>query len=195
MFPHAHKKNRSPERLHKQGSRLEELRAMFQPFYLYFKAIHLFTVAMWAFSTVVAYRNYILPTFIAWERNPEDQGAIANRNLAIERFDKGAVLEHIAFPLVLLTGIIMVWLAGWPWLQLNWLGLKLLIIAVVFVPMEVVDYYISHGGGNKRRIRHSGDMQRYEHMIGYHWRFFRVTTPQVVIIVPLLFLLAVTKPL
>jgi len=86
-------------------------------------------------------------------------------------------------------------LAGWPWLQLNWLGLKLLIIALLFVPMEAVDYYISHGGGNKRKIRQTGDMQQYEHMIRYHWRFFKVTTPLVVIFVPLLFLIAVTKPL
>lgn len=38
--------------------------------------------------------------------------------------------------------------------------------------MEAVDYYISHMGGNKRRIRHSGDMQRYEAMTLFHWGFF-----------------------
>ena len=174
---------------------MEELRTVLMPWYLQVKFVHLFMVAMWSFSTAVAYRNYIIPAFRAWQREPGSADRIARRNDFMERFDKGAVLEHIAFPLVLVTGITMVWLAGWPWLALNWLGLKLLIIGVIFVPMEVVDYYISHGGGNKRKIRQSGDMQRYERMTLFHWRFFKVTTPLVVIFVPLLFLIAVTKPL
>jgi hypothetical protein len=174
---------------------LEELRALLQPWYLQIKFIHLLVVALWAFSTAVAYRNYIVPAFRAWQRNPEDPSAIAKRNEFMERFDAGAVLEHAAFPIVLASGFILVWLAGWQWQALNWLGVKLAIVLIVFLPIETVDYYISHLGGNKRKIRKSGDSHRYEAMLRFHWRFFQVTTPLIIVFVPLVFYLAVTKPL
>jgi len=173
---------------------LDEIRSLLLPWYLHVKFIHLLAVAVWSFSTAVAYWRYILPVFRAWEASPGDPERVAARNLAIERFDKGAILEHIAFPVALLSGLALAWLASWPWRELNWLGMKLGIILVIFLPMEIVDYYISHMGGNKRRIRRSGDTARYESMIRFHWRFFRVTTPLVVVFIPLLFYLAVTKP-
>jgi hypothetical protein len=113
----------------------------------------------------------------------------------MERFDAGAVLEHGAFPVLLLTGLLMVWLAGWPWQAVNWLSLKLGIVLLIFVPLEIIDFYISHMGGNKKKIRATGNMQRYETMIRFHWQFFRVSTPLIIVLVPLVFYLAVTKPL
>ena len=151
-------------------------------------------VAIWSFSTAVAYRNYIVPAFLAWQRDPDNAAAIARRNEFMERFDRGAVLEHIAFPLVLATGLCMVWLAGWQWRDVNWLSVKLGIVFLIFVPMEIIDYYLSHFGGNKKQIRHSGNAERYEAMTRFHWQFFRVSTPLVIVFVPILFYLAVTKP-
>lgn len=174
---------------------MEQLHALLLPWYLEVKFFHLWMVAMWAFSTTVAYRNYILPAFRAAFREPDNPRAIARRNDAIERFDRGAILEHMAFPLVLLSGILLVWLGGWSWSEINWLTVKLGVVLVVFVPMEMVDYYISHLGGNKRKIRLSGNDVGYERMIWFHWQFFRVTTPLVIVFVPMLFYLAVTKPL
>ncbi|MFK7977615.1 MAG: hypothetical protein AB8C02_15880 [Halioglobus sp.] len=150
---------------------------------------------MWSFSTAVAYRNYIVPAFYGWLRDPENPKKITQRNDAMERFDRGAILEHIAFPIVLISGLGLLWIAGWEWQALNWLGAKLLIIGIIFIPMECVDYYISHGGGNKRSIRLAGDSLRYEQMIRFHWQFFRVTTPLVVTLIPLLFYLAIVKPI
>jgi len=165
------------------------------PWYLQLKFVHLFTVALWSFSTAVAYRNYIVPAFTRWQREPTNPGLIQRRNDAMERFDQGAVLEHIAFPLVLISGLLMAWAGGWQWQTLNWLGVKLLIVGVVFLPMECLDYYISHGGGNKRRIRLTGDTGHYEQMMRFHWQFFRVTTPLIIVFIPLTFYLAVVKPL
>lgn len=143
----------------------------------------------------MAYLYYIAPAFRRWERNPGDAATIARRNELMERFDRGAILEHVAFPLLLASGVLMVWLAGWSWREVNWLSVKLGIVLLVFMPMEIIDYYISHFGGNKRSIRHSGNTERYEAMTRFHWRFFRVTTPLVMILVPVLFYLAVAKPL
>jgi hypothetical protein len=179
----------------RQGLSLEELRTLLQPWYLQIKFIHLLMVAMWSFSTAVAYRNFIVPIFRAWQADPGNIAHIANRDEAIERFDRGAILEHVAFPIVLTSGLLMVWLAEWNWHSVNWLTLKLVVILVIFLPMEAVDYHLSHFRGNKRRIRLLGDTQRYESTVRFHWRFFRITTPLVVVFIPLLFYLAITKPL
>jgi uncharacterized membrane protein len=174
---------------------LEELRTLLLPWYLQVKFFHLLMVAMWSFSTAVAFRNYIVPAFRAWERNPDDKTRIAARDKAMERFDDGAILEHVAFPIVLITGLTLVWLAGWNWQSVNWLTLKLAVILLIFVPMEAVDYHLSHFKGNKRKIRQTGDLEKYEDTIRFHWMFFRVTTPLVVVFIPLLFYLAITKPI
>jgi hypothetical protein len=179
----------------KLGKDLDELRTLLLPWYLQVKFVHLFMVSMWSFSTAVAYRNYILPSFLAWERNPSDEAAIATRDKAMERFDNGVILEHIAFPIALLTGLTLVWLAGWDWQSVNWLSVKLGIIVLIFLPIELLDYHLSHFKGNKRKIRLSGDLQHYEDTIRFHWKFFRVSTPLIVVFIPLLFYLAVTKPL
>lgn len=173
---------------------MEELRVFLSPWYLQLKFLHLLTVAMWSFSTAVAFRNYLVPAFRAWQRNPEQARLTAWRNDVIERFDQGAALEHIAFPIVLISGLLMVWISGWQWQEVNWLTIKLGIILIVFVPMEALDYYLSHFGGNKRRIRLSGNDGRYETMVQAHWLFLRISTPLVVVFIPLIFYLAVTKP-
>ncbi len=160
---------------------LEELRTLLLPWYLQVKFVHLFMVAMWSFSTAVAYRNFIVPAFRAWQRDPHNATAIARRNEFMERFDKGVVLEHIAFPIVLLSGLLMVWLAGWSWRELNWLSLKLGIVLIIFVPLEIIDYYISHLGGNKKNIRATSNTARYEAMTRFHWQFFRVSTPLIIV--------------
>jgi len=174
---------------------MDQVLSFIAPFYLEIKTLHLLSVALWSFSTAVAFRNYVVPAFRYWHRNPGDERAIADRNDAMEKFDRGAVLEHIAFPITIVTGLMMIWIAGWPLNSMNWLVLKLGIILGVFVPVEAIDYYISHMGGNKERIRRSDKPQRYEPMIRFHWQFFRVTTPLVIIFIPTIFYLAIVKPL
>mgnify|MGYP003987498079 CR=1 FL=1 len=171
------------------------LHSMISPFYLEIKTLHLLSVAMWSFSTAVAFRNYFVPVYKYWIRHRDDEAAIQDRNDVMEKFDRGAVLEHVAFPVAIITGLLMIWIAGWSLNSVNWLVLKLGIILFVFVPVEIVDYYISHFGGNKERIRRSATPERYEPMVLFHWKFFKVTTPLVMIFIPLLFYLAVAKPM
>ena len=81
------------------------------PFYLHVQFLHLLSVAIWSFSTTVAFRNFIIPAFRAWQRDPHNPERIAKRNEFMERFDKGVILEHIAFPVLVITGLMLVWLA------------------------------------------------------------------------------------
>jgi hypothetical protein len=173
---------------------VDELRALLLPWYLQIKFVHLFTVGLWSFSTVVAYRNYVLPAFRAWSRKPDDPRAIAIRDNAMERFDDGVIVEHVAFPLVLLSGLTMVWLADWPWHGMNWLALKLAVVVLVFIPVEIADYYLAHFGGRKKPLKARGETARHEAMTRLHWQFLRISSPMVLLFVPLLFYLAVTKP-
>ncbi len=165
-----------------------------QSHYLDIKFLHVISVAMWSFSTAVAYRDYIVPTFLAVEKYPDDKERLARRNWAMERFDKGAVLEHIAFPIVLITGALMFWTGGWSLASWSWFAAKMLIVAGIFLPIEIVDYYISHFGGNKEKIRLSGNMERYASMMQFHWLFFRITAVFIVLFIPLSYYLAITKP-
>ena len=85
------------------------------------------------------------------------------------------------------------WITGWN-LDSPWLALKLVLVAGIFVPMEMVDYWLSHFGGSKRQWRIKGDNHRYEKLMHWHWLFFRISTPLVALFIPLIIYLAVTKP-
>jgi uncharacterized membrane protein len=169
------------------------LREALLPYYLYVKAIHLFFVAMWMWSTAAAYAYYLVPVFKAWRRNPRDPGVLAMRNWAIERFDQGATYEHIAFPAILLTGPLLYFLAGWS-TESGWLALKLLIVLGVFLPIEILDYHLSHLGGNKRNVRRRNDPVAYERAIHHHWLFLILSSPVVMVFILAVIALAVIKP-
>lgn len=173
---------------------LEFIGEILAPYYLYIKFIHVVFVAMWVFSTSVAYAFFVLPVFKAWRRNPGDGEIIVVRNWIMERFDDGVSYEHIAFPMVLITGPLLYIAGGWN-TGVAWLDLKLLILVGLFIPVEILDYYMSHFGGNKRKIRDTGDMQKYESFMHKHWWFFLVTTPAVMIYGLLMMFLAITKPI
>ncbi len=167
------------------------------PYYLYIKLIHMLLAFVWAFSVAVGYTQYLLPVVQAWRRNPHDPEFVPMRHWVFERFDQGVVLEHIAFPVILLTGIMLILAGGWgP--ESGWLVLKLAIVVAITVPMEIFDYHISHLGGNKRHIRDRNpdepDWEGYEKALHRHWWFFLTTTPIIYFVTLGIFFLAITKP-
>ena len=172
---------------------IESVQSVFAPYYLYIKFIHVFFVMIWAWSTAVAYGWFVKGAFLKWEKNPDDPEIIQKRNWAIEQFDRGVVMEHVAFPVILITGPLLWLVAGWN-LENSWLLLKLVIVLFVFVPMEAVDYYLAHFGGNKYKLRMRGESEKYERAIRQHWAFLRVTTPVVMVFVPVVVFLAIVKP-
>ena len=172
---------------------LEELRQVLQPWYLQIKFIHLLAVMIWSFSTAVAYIWFIRSAWISWKKHPDVAALKKRRDWLMEQFDKGASLEHIAFPVLLLSGGLLFWTTGWT-LESHWLAVKLLLVTGVFVPMEIVDYWLSHFGGSKRQWREKGDHARHEKLMQWHWVFFRISTPLVAIFIPLIIYLAVVKP-
>lgn len=173
---------------------LEFLRDHLAPYYLHIKFVHVFFALMWVWSASAAYAYYLLPVMKAWRRNPDDRELIPLRNWAMERFDDVVIYEHIAFPIVLITGPLMYVLAGWN-AGVAWMDLKLLIVIGLFIPIEIYDYYISHFGGSKQQYKIAGDEAGYERAIHRHWWFFLVTTPAVMIYGTLVVFLAIAKPI
>ena len=163
------------------------------PFYIYIKFVHLVFVMIWLWSTAVGFAYYLVPVFKAWRRNPEDRQIIDLRNWAIERFDHGAIYEHIAFPMVIITGPLLWIIGGWTPAS-GWFLLKLLIVLGFFIPIEIADYHLSHFGGNKQRLRRSGDPVAYEKGIHKHWFYLVVISPPVMVFGIVVVYLAVVKP-
>lgn len=172
---------------------VDAIRETLGAYYLYIKFVHLMAAMMWSWSTAVAYVWYIRDAWQEWADNPQDPILKARRDWAFEQFDRGVVLEHLAFPVILITGPLMIILAGWP-LMTPWLAAKLAIVLLVFMPIEIFDYWLSHLGGNKTRIRKQNDPQKFDRFIRIHWMFFRVTTPLIVIFMPLVIFFATVKP-
>ena len=172
---------------------IDTISSTLAPYYLQIKFVHLLFVAMWFWSTSVAYTYYLVPLFRAWQQNPQALDRIHLRNWAMERFDDGAILEHIAFPIVLLTGILLMLISGWS-PDAGWFALKLVLVVLVFLPIEIVDYHLAHFGGNKQKLRESGAIEEYEDILRLHWKFLVLSTPIVVVSITLVVFLAITKP-
>lgn len=172
---------------------LDAVRNFLSEYYLQLKFLHLTAVMVWVWSTSVAYAFYLVPVFKAWRRNPEDAEIIRLRNWVMERFDQGAIYEHVALPVILITGPLLFWAGGFD-SSVGWLMLKLLIVVGLFIPIEICDYYLAHFGGAKHRYRASGDWAGYERALHQHWWFLLVTSPAVMISGVLVLYLAITKP-
>ena len=172
---------------------LEEIRMFLLQYYLELKFVHLTAVMVWVWSTSVAYAYYLVPVFKAWRRNPEDAEIIRLRNWVMERFDQSATYEHIALPIILITGPLLYWAVGFT-SGTGWLMLKLLIVVGLFIPIEIVDYYLAHGPDAKHRFRAVGDWTGYERAVHRHWWFLLVTSPAVMISGIFVLFLAIAKP-
>ena len=172
---------------------LEALQSTLLPWYTLIKFIHVFFVMIWAWSTAVAYVWYVKGAFLRWEKYPDDPEVVKRRNWAIEQFDKGVVMEHVAFPIILITGPLLYVIGPWN-LDFTWLLLKLGIVVFIFVPLEAVDYWLSHFGGNKLKLKQKQQWEQYEIAIQQHWKFLKASTPIIMLFVPTVIFLAIVKP-
>jgi len=173
---------------------IEEARLAIGVWYPYIKALHVMSVALWAFSTAVAWAFYLKPVLQAARANPEDVQLRRRRDEFMKRFDAGASFEHVAFVLLVVTALLMLWVNQIDLGVFNFLTFKLLVGIVIIVPMEAIDVWLSHLGGSKAHLAKQGDDERYEQVMEWHWKFFRVTEPLVIVLVPAMFVIAVAKP-
>ncbi|CAA0102757.1 Uncharacterised protein [Halioglobus japonicus] len=172
---------------------IDTAQAVLAPYYLQIKFVHILCSMMWLWSTSVAFLYFVVPVMQHWRRSPQDADLIALRNWVLERFDQGVVLEHVAFPLVIISGVLMLCAGGWTTAS-NWLVLKLAIVCAIVLPIEILDYHLSHFSGNKRFKRDKGDEVGYEKAIDFHWKFLLLSTPPMIVFGISILYLAVVKP-
>jgi hypothetical protein len=172
---------------------IEWLQSELREYYIYIKFIHLLFVMIWAWSTSVAYVFYVRIAWNEWKKDPTNQVLLDRRDWVYEQFDRGAVLEHIAFPIILITGPLLWVLGNWG-LDNNWLYYKLLIVIFLFIPIEIFDYWIAHFGGNKERLRNKGEEEKREKMMLIHDKFLVYISPVIVTSVLSVLFLAIVKP-
>jgi uncharacterized membrane protein len=163
------------------------------PYYLYIKFVHVFFVMMWAMSALGAYVFYLRSTIYQLEENPGDEKLEERLNWAYEQFDKTVILEHIAFPIVLLTGMMLFYATGWA-LETPWLFVKLVIVVGFFIPLEILDFWIAHVWGARVTRGREEDPWAWAAMRSVHWKFLKTTAPMVRYSVPVVIFLAVVKP-
>ena len=173
---------------------MEELRAALGPWHPWIKAVHVLSAAIWSFSTAVAWAYYLKPALFSARKHPDDAERRARRDDMMDRFDRGAILEHVAFVFLVVTALLMLWLGRVDLTRWSYLTFKVAVGVLIILPMEIWDIYLAHLGGNKARVRATGDMERHERMMEWHWRFLRITEPIVVLLVPTMFLVAIAKP-
>lgn len=164
------------------------------PWFFYIKALHVMAAAVWSFSTMVAYAYYLKPAIRAAARRPEDDDARDRRDRLLARFDRGAAPEHVAFAVLVVTALLMIWIRDISLTQWSFIPFKFWIGLAVIVPMEAMDIWLSHMGGAKAHLRQVGDRVGFERAVDRHLFFLRVTEPLVIVLVPLMFVIAIVKP-
>lgn len=103
-------------------------------------------------------------------------------------------MERSALVVMTVTTLLMLWIAQIDLTRFSFFTALLAIGIVVIVPMEAIDIWLAHLGGNKARIRATGNGERYEQVMAWHWLFLRVTEPIVLVLIPTMFYLAIVKP-
>ncbi|WP_317931958.1 DUF2269 family protein [Halioxenophilus sp. WMMB6] len=161
--------------------------------YGYVKFFHIFFMAMWAMSAVGAYIFYLRATIFEVRDNPENEELKKRLVWAYEQFDKTVILEHIAFPLLLITGAILYYLGGWSLAQ-HWLLVKLVIVIGFFIPLELLDIWISHILGPRITRRRNEFPDEWNSGRALHLKFLLKSSPMIRITVPIVILLAAAKP-
>ena len=162
-------------------------------YYPYIKFIHLFSVMIWSMSAVGAYVYYFRTTLFAVKKDPQNMELQRRLIWAYEQFDKTVVLEHIAFPMLLITGLLMFLMAGWT-TDSSWMLVKLVIVIGFFVPLELLDVWISHVLGPRISKNRENDVNGWNKGRALHWRFLKTVSPWVAVSIPLVIFLAVVKP-
>jgi len=173
---------------------VDEFRAFFDPYFLAIKAVHVLAASLWGFSTAVAYLYFVKPAFRRVDRRPDDPGVRAIRDRSMEAFDRGAAIEHWALLVLIVTAVLLLWLGRVDLTRWNSVTAMVWVGVLVILPLEGLDIYLAHLGGNKERIRLSGDMERYERMLALHRTFLRASEPVIMILVPAMFFIAIAKP-
>jgi uncharacterized membrane protein len=163
------------------------------PWYLHIKFLHVFCVGIWSFSAVGAF-------WFVYVASRDRRAARGNEELLRRdewvrwHFNNVVFLEHVAFPLVLLTGGLLFASVSWS-LSAGWLALKLAIVLGLFVPMEILDTWLSHFHVPRAMRNKESQPERFKRALRRQDTFLKYSSWLVLLLVPSVLFLALVKPL
>lgn len=163
------------------------------PWYLHIKFLHVFCVGLWSFSAVGAF--WFVHVASSERRKARGDEELLRRDDWVRwHFNNVVFLEHIAFPLVLISGALLLFSASWS-ITTGWLALKLAIVLGLFVPMEILDTWLSHIHVPRAMRDKARDPGRFRRAIKRQDSFLRYSSWMVLLLVPTVMFLALVKPL
>jgi len=160
----------------------------------YIKFIHIVSVFLWGFTVPPAYSVYVkraLADASAQPNNKEVEGRLA---WAWDRLDYLVAVEHIAWPIILITGPLLLLGSGWA-IATPWLEIKLFIVVFVMIPIEAYDTWMSHAYGAVADHNRTNDPKGLQQMRNDQARFYAFISPIVRISMVVIYFVAIVKPM
>lgn len=157
--------------------------------------VHVLSVMIWLWSAAIAYTSFVSTAWKEWRKDPTNELLRERRNWVFYHYEKGLILEHGAMVVTLITGPLLVWLSGMDYMSIKWLLMKALIAFAVLLPLEIIDSWLAHFGGNKRGLKAQGvSDEKFERYMRINWSFLTLSAPVAVAAILITVYLAVVKP-
>ncbi len=162
--------------------------------FLYIKFIHVFFAFLWGMAVPPAFAVYVARAMKDSNADPENGELERRMWWSWDQIDKLIILEHIAWPILLITGPMMFLASGWS-LTDPWIVMKLSLIIVIYIPLEAYDIWFSHYYAARAEARKLEDPEGYKKMRADQLKFFKIVSPTIRITLPMIWFLAIVKPI
>lgn len=161
--------------------------------YLIVKFFHVVSVMLWAGSAIGAFWFVFVARKERLNSGNKDEELVRRDDWVRHHFNNILKIEHIAFPLVIATGLGMILLADWD-ISSGWLFWKLGIVVLIIIPMEIIDTWLSHFYVPPTINNKNDSITAYNKAIVVQENFLKIATPTVAITIPAIMFMAITKP-
>ncbi len=158
--------------------------------------VHVFAFVGWA-GPAMGGSWFVYAAAWARAKQPESEELLRREQWVRRQFNLVVALEHVAFATLVVTGLMLAEAVDWAWAGQSWLGWKLGLVFLIFIPMELLDVALSAWFGRAMRVDDEGDAldpAGYARAARWQDLFLRATIPPVMIGIPLALYLAVVKP-
>ena len=162
--------------------------------YLHLKLLHITAAIVWGAVAVGAWW-FVLVSW--WQRRaaPDDPELERRDDWVRYHFLVVVIAEHLAFLLLIPSGVLLALALGMDMANTPpWLRWKAGIALVVFVPMEVVDVWLSHWLLPRRMRDKDAAPAAYRQAVRWHEAFLWCGTVVIGVGLPAVLYLAVFKP-
>ena len=161
--------------------------------YLIVKFFHVISVMLWAGSAIGAFWFILVARRERMKSANRNEELVRRDDWVRHHFNNILKIEHIAFPLVITTGVALIFLANWD-ISTGWLYWKLGIVVLIIIPMEIIDTWLSHFYVPPTISNKQQNPTAYNKAIVVQENFLKIATPTVAITIPTIMYMAITKP-